>query len=112
MANVLPLRWTDFGDYVRKVATTVNGVLDGRVNNVGSVTLADGETTTVVTDLRAGIDSVITLTPTTANASAEFSNGTIYISARGKQTFTLTHADNGQTDRTYLYAIIGSGSST
>ena len=45
--------------------------------------------------------------PTTANASAEVGAGTIYVSARAKQTFTLTHANNGQTDRTYKYAIIG-----
>jgi hypothetical protein len=29
------------------------------------------------------------------------------VSARAKGTFTITHANNAQTDRTYLYAIVG-----
>ena len=62
---------------------------------------------TAVADLRARPESVILLMPTTANASAEQGAGTIYVSARAKQTFTLTHANNGQTDRTFKYAIIG-----
>jgi hypothetical protein len=43
--------------------------------------------------------------PTTANAAAEIGNGTIYVSSRGKQTATITHANNSQTDRTFAYAL-------
>ena len=87
----------------RDISEVVNNILDGNTNNKGSVTL----TASAVADLRAGPESVVVLMPTTANASAEVGAGTIYVSARAKQTFTLTHANNGQTDRTYKYAIIG-----
>jgi hypothetical protein len=50
---------------------------------------------------------VIVFTPTTANAAAEQGGGTMYLSARAKQGFTLTHANNSQTDRTFLYIVIG-----
>ena len=45
--------------------------------------------------------------PKTANASAEQGNGTIFISARANGSFTITHANNSQTDRQYGYIIIG-----
>ena len=91
----------------REISEVVNNILDGNTNNKGSVTLTASAASTAVADLRAGPESVILLMPTTANASAEQGAGTIYVSARAKQTFTLTHANNGQTDRTYKYAIIG-----
>lgn len=91
----------------RDISEVVNNILDGNTNNKGSVTLTASAASTAVTDLRAGPESVILLMPTTANASAEIGAGTIYVSARTKQAFTLTHANNGQTDRTFKYAIIG-----
>ena len=45
--------------------------------------------------------------PTTANASAEIGNGTIFISARNDGNYVLTHANNSQNDRTFLYVILG-----
>jgi hypothetical protein len=91
----------------REVSEVVNGLLDGRSNNTGSVTLRASNATTVVADLRAGPESIVSLMPTTANASAEVGAGTIYVSTRAKQSFTLTHANNGQSDRTYAYTVIG-----
>jgi hypothetical protein len=29
------------------------------------------------------------------------------VSSRGKQTFTITHANNSQSDRTFKYVVIG-----
>jgi hypothetical protein len=54
-----------------------------------------------------GSESVIVFTPTTANAAAEQGGGTMYLSARAKQSFTITHANNSQTDRTFIYIVIG-----
>jgi hypothetical protein len=45
--------------------------------------------------------------PTTANAAAELGNGTLHVSARAKGSFTLTHANNAQPDRSFDYAMIG-----
>ena len=91
----------------RQTAQAVNLLIDGKFNSTGTVTLTASAASTAVTDYRAGPDSVIIFTPTTANAAAEQGGGTMYLSARAKQGFTLTHANNSQTDRTFLYIVIG-----
>ena len=91
----------------RQVAEVVNRALDGGINATGSVTLTASAASTVVADKRLSATSFFALMPTTANASAEAGNGTIYVSSQGKQTLTLTHANNGQTDRTFRYVILG-----
>ena len=61
MYRVLP----PFGADPRGVAEVVNGIMNGKTNNTGSVTLATGgATTTTITDARIGVDSVILLMPT------------------------------------------------
>ena len=95
------------GADARQTAQAVNLLIDGKFNAIGSITLTASATTTAVTDYRAGPDSVILFTPTTANAAAEQGNGTLFLSARAKQGFTITHANNSQTDRTFLYIVIG-----
>jgi|TARA_R100000995_G_scaffold34655_2_gene15668 hypothetical protein len=92
-------------EHRRQLAIVVNNSLDGKLNSTGSVTLTASQTTTTLSDRRLGGDSVIVFMPTTANASAGITS--LYVSAQGKQTATLTHANNGQTDRTYKYIIIG-----
>ena len=91
----------------RQTAQAVNLLIDGKFNSTGTVTLTASAASTVVTDYRAGPDSVIVFTPTTPNAAAEQGGGTMYLSARAKQGFTITHANNSQTDRTFLYIVIG-----
>ncbi len=95
------------GGTPRDVAEVVNRALDGGINATGSVTLTASAATTAVADKRLSATSYFGLMPTTANAAAEIGNGTIYVSAQGKQTLTLTHANNSQTDRTYRYCILG-----
>ena len=91
----------------RQISQVVNNILDGKVNSTGTFTCAASATSTVVTDFRAGKDSIILLMPTTANAAAEVGNGTIHVSTRAKQSFTVTHANNSQTDRVFGYVILG-----
>lgn len=95
----------DMRETVRRLVDAVNRMMDGRSNAVGEVTLTASATTTAVTDYRVGSDSVIALMPTTSNAAAAL--GTTYVSARTQNGFTLTHANNAQTDRTFGYAIVG-----
>lgn len=90
---------------IRRLTEAVNSLGSGRSNAMGSATLAASATSTVVVDRNAGPDSVITFMPTTSNAAAALA--TTYVSARGIGTFTLTHANNSQTDRTFGYAIVG-----
>lgn len=94
-------------DLFRKLGNTINAILDGRQNNVGSFTLADGATTTAVTDFRVGSDSVITLMPTTATAALAMT--AVYVSAIDPltNTFTLTHDNTADTDRTFKYEVTG-----
>ena len=95
----------DTQGWLRRIANSLNTVLDGKINSTGSVTLQTGSTTTVVSDLRCGGNSRVFLQPTTSNAAAALTS--TYISTVGKQTFTITHANNAQTDRTYEYALVG-----
>lgn len=89
----------------RQVAEVVNRTVDGKLNSTGSVTLTASAASTAVSEDRAGPDSVILFMPTTANAAAEMDG--MYVSSRGKQTFTITHANNSQADRTFKYVVIG-----
>jgi hypothetical protein len=61
-----------FGSDQRGVAEVVNGIMNGKTNNTGTVTLATGNaTTTTINDARIGIDSVILLAPSSAVAIAD-----------------------------------------
>jgi hypothetical protein len=82
-------------------------LVDGKNNAKGQITLTASAASTDVTDFRVGEDSVINLTPITANAATEIGGGTMYVSSRGSQTFTITHANNAQTDRTFIYTVTG-----
>ena len=92
-------------DDPRAIALAVRQIAAGKINSTGTVTLAASTTTTQVNDERAGGDSVILLMPRTANAATAISS--TYVSARTKQSFTLTHANNAQTDRTFGYVVLG-----
>ena len=87
----------------------VNNLLIGKTNNVISVTLTINVATTTVAGAGypIGPNSFIGFMPTTANASAEIGAGTLYVSARGKNTMTITHANNANADRTFAVVIIG-----
>ena len=66
-------RLPPFGGDQRAVAEIVNGIMDGKTNNTGTVTLATGGAkTTTITDARIGVDSVVELTPVSMTASADY----------------------------------------
>jgi len=103
----VPRRWANVEDHLSRASDTINLVLKGKTNNTGTVTLTGSTALTTLSDPRIGVDSYIGFMPTTANAAAEKGNGTLYVSSRGKQTANLTHANNAQSDRTFIYCIIG-----
>jgi hypothetical protein len=88
----------------KKIVRSLRELAQGRSNGVGTVTLAAGATSTTVIDQNCAAGSHIGLTPQTADASAALA--TTYI-ATSNGSFTLTHANNSQTDRTFTYAIVG-----
>ncbi len=108
MREGYPLAATDNPDdaeHRRQIAEVANSLRDGKINATGEVTLTALSATTILADLRIGPFSTIVLSPKTANAAAAI--GTTYFSSQGKQTATLTHANNAQTDRTFNYAVLG-----
>ena len=84
----------------RQLATIINLIIKGKA---GDATLTAAVTSTVINDSRIGIDSVITLTPTTANAAAE----SFYITNVTAGAFTINHANAASTDRAFKYTIEG-----
>jgi hypothetical protein len=61
-----------FGGDQRSTAEVVNGIMNGKTNNTGTVTLATGgATTTALNDRRIGVDSVILFAPASAAAYAD-----------------------------------------
>jgi hypothetical protein len=104
MFRILPY----FGGDPRTVAEIVNGIMNGKTNNVGIVTLATGgATTTTITDRRIGADSILLLTPLTAAANTDsvpygaFQDSTDQTIASTttayEMTFNTTDSSNGVT---------------
>ncbi len=94
---------------LRRQYEVLQQLRSGKTENVGEVTLTASAATTAVTDIRVSPQSVIEWHPRTANAAAEMAAGTMYVTDAnmGNGTFTITHANNAQTDRDFRYAVIG-----
>jgi hypothetical protein len=90
-----------------RIVRAVRQLAEGRSNAVGAFTLTAGAASTVVTAPTCGAGSSVLVFPKTANAAAELGNDTIYIGTVANSSFTVTHANNGQTDRTFMYAALG-----
>lgn len=91
----------------QRLAQAIRDLFAGRSNAVGTVTLTANSATSVVTALNVGADSRIFLMATTANAAAEAGGTALRISSVGSGTFTVTHANNAQTDRTFFWGAWG-----
>lgn len=96
-----------------RIVQSIIQLAQGRVNCVGQVTLTAGQTTTVVTKavdpgvLNCSKDCEVFLTPRTADAAAEMAAGGLYISDMGQGTFTITHANDVSTTRTFGFLVLG-----
>lgn len=103
--SIPPQFSTDDVEWRRKAGAWIAEANQGNLNNTGVVTLTANAASTTVADSRAGAFSFIGLMPTTANAAAALA--TTYIASQGKKTFTITHANNAQVDKTFTYCILG-----
>ncbi|VIO77384.1 hypothetical protein [Bradyrhizobium ivorense] len=92
---------------LKKIVLAIQNIAAGRSNAVGTVTLAAGASSTTVSTPNCAPGSTPILTPATADAAAEFGNGTLYVSAVMNGSFTITHASSAGPARTFLYAILG-----
>jgi hypothetical protein len=91
----------------RRINTAINQLPQGRSNAVGTVTLTASAAATTVAAPNCGTGSVVLLSPLTAHAAAEIGNGTIWVSAVTNGAFTLAHANNAQTDRSFGFVAVG-----
>jgi len=89
----------------QRLKDAVNQLILGNASNTGEVTLEANAATTTVTNSRIGGGTKVILQARTANAAAALA--TTYISAITKGSFTITHANNAQTDRTFDYIHVG-----
>jgi hypothetical protein len=101
----VPLRSVADVHQQQRVAESINGLIDGKLDAVSSVTLTVSSATTVVADNRFESTMALFFTATTANAAAAV--GGMYVSSRGEGTFTLTHANDANADKTFLYLRVG-----
>lgn len=87
----------------------VDQAAQGKLDCVNELTLTANSGTTTFQDYRLSAQSVVIFDPKTANAAAELYGGTMYVltANRGSQSWTITHANNAQTDRTFQVAILG-----
>lgn len=95
----------DIRNWVYLLARAINAMIQGRASNVDSFTLTANAGSTVVSNNLFQSGMVPVLVPTTANAAAALA--TTYVSARANGSFTLTHANNAQADKTFLYLFWG-----
>lgn len=90
-----------------RINQALRDLFQGRSNAVGAVTLTANDTTTTVTAANCGEDSKIFLMPTTANAAADFGSGSLYVSAVANGTFTITHPNDADEDKTFFWVALG-----
>lgn len=89
----------------REIAAVLQGAMQGKLNNTGSLTLTANAATTTLTDPRIGNNSAILLMPATANAAAAIA--TTYFDTFADGSCTVHHANNANADKTFVYCVIG-----
>lgn len=85
----------------RGLTNVVKAMTGGGSLTVGTVSLTNG-TTTVVEHPGVNHESHINLEPTNAAAATEKAAGTMYVSKREKDKFTITHSASAAA-RTFTY---------
>ena len=105
--QALPPFLLDEREHRRQISMWMREAHQGKLANTGAITLTANAALTTVSDARAGALTFIGFMPQTANAAAEIGAGTMYIATQGKQTFTITHANNAQVDRIFRYCLLG-----
>ena len=93
----------------RRLFEVVQQLRRGKMDIVTELTLTANAATSTLNWKGLSPQSVVVFDPKTANAAAELYGGTLYVltAGRGNDVWTVTHANNAQTDRTFQVAIIG-----
>ncbi len=98
-----------FGNDPRNVAEVVRGIMDGKTNNTGTITLDTGNaTTTTLYDERIGYDSLIFFVPVSAAANADtapygaFSDSTDQTAASTTTAYAATFNTTDESSGVYI----------
>lgn len=96
-------------DHRRQLADGIRALAAGNVNTMGTITLTANAATSTLTSAYLHAGSTVHFDPMTANAATELYGGTMYVleANRGDGSWTITHANNAQTDRKFTYRISG-----
>lgn len=109
----VPEYYPDHPNLLRQIIRVVKNIMQGRTNNTYSCTLTPNAVSTVVSVAKGDIgqNSLVVFVPTTVSAATEFGAGKLYVSARDiladPPTFTITHANTADTDKTFSFILIG-----
>lgn len=96
-------------DELARHAAAMKLFAEGQNTVTGTVTLTASTTTTTVEKAEIPPGGQPFLSARTANASAEIGNGTMSIAESTKGQFIITHANNGQIDRTFGWVVFKAG---
>jgi hypothetical protein len=108
MSDLQQLRTTPPYDEPWKQATLINKLVGGRINSVGTVTLTNGGTQTLLSDNHIQGTSLLFFQARTANAAAVaaslwYDAGSI---PAGGGTVTLNHASSAHGDLSFGYLVL------
>jgi hypothetical protein len=90
---------------IRRIVQAIIQLVEGRHNAADEFTLTPGAAQTVVSHPNCSLECHPQFSARTANAAAALA--TTYISAIDQGSFTVTHANNAQVDRTFGYTVTG-----
>lgn len=96
-------------EWQRLTNEVVNGLMAGRHNGHGTMTLTANQATTTLADRRISANTKVILMPTTANAAAEVAAGGLFQTYPNvtEGEIVLNNADNAQSDREFVYVLAG-----
>jgi hypothetical protein len=93
------------GDTPRRVADSLNRVIEGRTDAYGTVTLSQGTTSTTVLAPYVSEDSTVCLSPMTSKAAGDLTK--IWISQVNNGSFVIGHHNHSDPDLIYRYLWAG-----
>lgn len=103
MFRVLP----PFGGDPRAIAEVVNGVMNGKTNNVGKFELTTATAPLTVIDARCGVESVVLLSPTNSRGSQLINHVFISSVTNGSFVVALRSGSSGSGTANFSYILVG-----
>ena len=102
-----PLSWSNPVEWSRKLAEVANGIMQGRTNNRGTITLSVSQAggaviKTPIVDSRIGGSSVLNFMATTASARSQ---GAVWISSLTDGGCWINHISTDSADAIFDYVV-------